>query len=100
MSGRPQQADPDPCWNCGKPDQALGVGPLTTCSECEVTWMPAPTTRADPISAASRRAIRVAKRPRMQAPLARPAGLVDNASHDEERGVGRPGPGPTVRALP
>ena len=39
MSGHRQKADPDLCWNCGKPGAVLGlVGDRRNCPECEVTW--------------------------------------------------------------
>ena len=39
MSGYRQKADPDRCWNCGKPGAVLGLaGDRRNCPECEVTW--------------------------------------------------------------
>ena len=50
MSGHRHKADPDLCWNCGKPGAVLGVvGDRRNCPECEVTWVPEwSATRGDP----------------------------------------------------
>ena len=35
------KADPDLCWNCGKPGAVLGfVSDRRNCPDCEVTWAP------------------------------------------------------------
>jgi hypothetical protein len=48
MSGSEQKADPNLCWNCGKPG-TVRLGWRMTCPECEVTWMPwSSDVRGDP----------------------------------------------------